>query len=228
LAVVVELFPPALAVNATDEAELRERATRLSAKDLQHLTANRENSAAFWCDWLAARATPWHTQRQVLMSHCAPRWQPWQERIDFQWATLDPDGFQPVAEVSPERRAALTAVARREWKDAFINFHAGESSVRAVRELVAVCRQNAIPVAFMVPPISPEFRAAFAPGVLTEAESYLRTVSKELAVPVFPAMTDMTEDEFMDGHHMLKHGAERYSRWLADTHINPWLAGGRP
>ncbi|MFO0823844.1 MAG: hypothetical protein U0792_12135 [Gemmataceae bacterium] len=43
-------------------------------------------------------------------------------------------------------------------------------------------------------------------------------------MPVFSPWQDGTEDEFMDGHHMLKHGAERYSRWLADTHLKPWLS----
>ncbi|MCE9564534.1 MAG: hypothetical protein K8U57_21050 [Planctomycetes bacterium] len=223
-AVVVELFPPALAVNGTDETELRDRAARLSATDLQHLSAD----GAFWQRWLAARAAPWHAQRQVMMSHWAARWQPWEERIDFQWTTLDAGGFQPVAEVTSERRAALTALAHREWKDAFTGFHAGKSSVRAVREFVALCRANAIPVAFVIPPISPAFRAKFALGVLTSAESFLLRMSNELEVRVFPALTDMTEDEFIDGHHMLKHGAERYSRWLAHTHINPWVEVGWP
>ena len=31
------------------------------------------------------------------------------------------------------------------------------------------------------------------------------------------------ESDFVDGHHMLQPAAARYSRWLADTHLNPWL-----
>ncbi|MBA4191939.1 MAG: hypothetical protein C0467_28500 [Planctomycetaceae bacterium] len=226
-AVVVELFPPALAVNGTDEAELRDRALRLSANDIEHLAPLCERPSELWHRWLLARAVPWHAHRQVLMNHWGTRWQPANERIDFQWTSLDANGFQATSEVSAERRELLTAVARREWADGFIGFHPGASSVRAVRELVAVCRARAIPVAFFVPPISPGFRAAFSPGVLATAESYLQSLCDELGVPVFPTTLDVTEDEFMDGHHMLKHGAERYSRWLADTHIKPWLAQSR-
>ncbi len=223
-AIIVDLFPPALAVNGTDANELRDRAARLSATDIRHVTAQGVNASGLWTRWLSARVAPWHVQRQVLMSHWAAKWQPWQQRIDFQWTSLDADGFQPITEVDAERRATLTAIAHREWADAFIGFRPGDSSVRAVRELVAVCRAKGIPVAFLVPPISPAFRAAFAPGVLARAEAYLFALSAELGVPVFPALLDVTEDEFMDGHHMLKHGAERYSRWLADTHLKPWLA----
>jgi hypothetical protein len=227
-AVVVELFPPALAVNRTDEAELRDRAARLSAMDLKHLTAYSEQPSELWRQWLSARAAPWHVQRQVLMSHWAARCQPWEERIDPQWTTVDADGFQPVSDVTPEQRETLTAITNRQWRDEFTGFHAGESSMHAVREFVALCRANAIPVAFVVPPISPNFRAAFSPGVLPKFERSLRNLARLLNVPVFPALPDMTEDEFMDGHHMLKHGAERYSSWLANTHIAPWLAGDCP
>lgn len=229
-AVVVELFPPALAVNATDEAELRARATRLSARDIQHLEPYSADLKQIRKSWFSARVAPWSAQRQVLMSHGAPSWQPWQQRIDFQWTSVERDGFQPVTEVREETRQSLTAAAHREWADAFIGFHPGDSSVRAVREIATVCRANAIPVAFFIPPISPAFRAKFAPGVLARAEAYLLTLSTELGVPVFPAMVDMNEDEFMDGHHMLKHGAQRYSRWVARTQIKPWLAnlGGNP
>jgi hypothetical protein len=28
----------------------------------------------------------------------------------------------------------------------------------------------------------------------------------------------------MDGIHLMRGGAEKYSRWLADNHLGPWLA----
>ncbi|VTU00390.1 Uncharacterized protein OS=Singulisphaera acidiphila (strain ATCC BAA-1392 / DSM 18658 / VKM B-2454 / MOB10) GN=Sinac_5817 PE=4 SV=1 [Gemmataceae bacterium] len=224
-AVVVELFPPGLAVNGPADGEFRDRVARLSAGDFRHLAPYLTAPGDLRGDWLRARAAPWLAQRQVLMSHWAPNWQPWDRRIDFQWDTLDPHGFQPIAGVSPEHRERAWARARREYRDAVIGFHPGAESSRAVRDLVAVCRERSVPVAFFVPPISPAFRESFAPGVLGAAEAHLLKLAGELGVPVFPAPRDTTEDEFMDGHHMLRHGAERYSRWLADTHLTPWLTG---
>ncbi len=222
-AVVVELFPPVMAVDGPADGEFRDRVARLSAGDFRRLDPYLAAPAALRGDWLRARANPWFAQRQVLMSHWVPNWQPWDRRIDFQWDTLDPHGFQPIAGVTPEYRERATAHARREYRDAFIGFHPGEVSHRAVRDLVAACRERSVPVAFFVPPVSPAFRAAFAPGVLDAAEGHLRGLAGELNVPVFSAPLDAREDEFMDGHHMLRHGAERYSRWLADTHLTPWL-----
>ncbi len=174
--------------------------------------------------WLGARVSPWFTQRQVLMSHWAPRWQPWKQRIDFQWDTVDADGFQPIGEVAPEVRATAIAHAKEEYVGAFAEFSPGAASVRAMRDLVVLCRRENIPVAFFIPPVSPRFRGSFAPGVYSLGEAHLLELARRLKVTVFPAPRDMTEDEFMDGHHMLRQGAEKYSRWFADNHLKPWLA----
>ena len=49
-------------------------------------------------------------------------------------------------------------------------------------------------------------------------------LTQELGVKVFPAPEHLVEDEFSDGYHLMRCGAENYSRWLADTHLKPWLA----
>jgi hypothetical protein len=158
------------------------------------------------------------------MSHWLPRWLTWQRRIEFLWELVDADGFQPVAAVSPEFRASSVAKARREYAHAFAAFRPGDASVRALADLVALCRAEGIAVAFFVPPVSPDFRRQFAPGVFEAGERYTVRLGREFGVEVFPALPAAGEDEFIDGHHPLRHGAERYSRWLADTHLGPWLA----
>jgi hypothetical protein len=85
-------------------------------------------------------------------------------------------------------------------------------------------------VAFVVPPVSPEFRSWFKPRAWAAADACLRNLADGLAVPVFPSPAGFAESEFVDGHHMLPPAAARYSRWLAETHLKPWLArkGGAP
>lgn len=52
-----------------------------------------------------------------------------------------------------------------------------------------------------------------------------QVVAEELGVPVFSAPeTGLVDGDFADPVHMLSHGAAKYSRWLADTHLKPWLA----
>jgi hypothetical protein len=166
------------------------------------------------------------------MNHWLPRWQPWSERFDHQWKSLEADGFQPIGQLPPATRARAWAHARHEYAAAFGAFWVGEPSVRAVRELVAECRARGIRVAFFLPPLSPAFRAEFAPGVFSQGEAAALDLARQLDVPVFPAPRDLAEEEFLDGHHPLRRGAERYSRWLADNYLRPWLSksgmGGPP
>ena len=51
-----------------------------------------------------------------------------------------------------------------------------------------------------------------------------RQLSAEKGVPIFPAPAHLSDDDFADGYHPLADGAAKYSRWLADNHLRPWLA----
>jgi hypothetical protein len=225
-AVVVEALPVWLVADGPAEKQFAETVTRLSAADLRHLASYCDDPAALRAKWLAARVAPWHEQRVVLMSHWLARWLPGRERLDFQWNATDADGFTPFPyeEPRPDIREAATEHARREYAGAFEWFRPGAVSVRALRDLVARCRAEGIPVAFAVPPVSPAFRGWFRPDVWAAADAELRSLARELGVELFPAFDGFAEEDFADGHHLLRGGAERYSRWLADTHLKPWLA----
>jgi hypothetical protein len=231
-AVVVELFPPNLMGTGPAERQFAGQEVTLSRADVERLATYWGDADAVRAAWRKARANPWFAQRQVLMNHWLPRWQPWSGRFDHQWTSLDADGFQPVGEVPAATRARAWAHARREYAAAFDAFRVGEPSARAVREMVRACRDRGIRVAFFLPPVSPAFRAEFAPGVFSQGEAAALDLARQLNVPVFPAPRDLAEGEFLDGHHLLRGGAERYSRWLADNYLRPWLAksgmGGAP
>jgi hypothetical protein len=230
-AVVVEMLPVRMAVDSPAEQQYREKAARLSAADLRHLAPFARDPAALRGPWLAARAAPWHAHRSVLLSHWRPRWVPWRERVDFHWTDMDADGFLPFPYDDPGRdtRDTATAHARREYAPWFHTFRPGGESVRAVRELVRVCRADGVQVAALVPPVSPMFRGWFDPAVWAAADAHLHDLAADLGVPVFPA-PDLPEADFADGHHLLRRGAGAYSRWLADAHLKPWLVanGGGP
>ena len=223
-AVLVEVLPATLAIDGPAEELLAQQTARLSAADLRHLAGYAADPGRLRRGWLTARLLPWQAQRLALMSHWLPRWLPWQARLDGTWDNMDADGFQPIPMPKPELRRTATELAFRQYRHAFDAYQPGESSFRAIGELVHACRADGIPLAFLLPPLSPAFRGAFLPGVYENGEAHLRRFADRLGVPVLPAPDDLHEDDFMDGHHMLSHGAERYSRWLADTHLKPWLA----
>jgi hypothetical protein len=224
-AIIVEAIPVWLGADGPAEEQLRDVGPRLSAGDLRRLTPYCADPAVLRWRWLEARMAPWHAQRVVLMSHWSPRWLPWGERIDSQWDGMEPDGFVPFPRqfASPEHRAMATAHARREYAGAFDGFRLADGSVRALRDLVARCRAEEIPIAFVEPPVSPIFRGWFHPGAWASGVERFQAFTHDLGVERFPPFEGLVDSDFIDGHHMLKHGAEQYSRWLADTHLKPWL-----
>lgn len=224
-AVVVEVLPAWLSANGSAEDQLREAAPRFSAGDLRRLAPYCADPNALRNRWAAARIAPWSAQRIVLMSHWAPRWLPWSERIDPQWNGMEPDGFVPFPNqfATPEFRVEATARARREYAAAFAGFRAGDASLRALADLIKRCRANGIAVAFAIPPVSPVFRSWFRPGVLQDGEAALRSFASNHGVEVFPTFEELEESAFVDGHHLLQSGAEKYSCWLARTHLTPWI-----
>ena len=42
---------------------------------------------------------------------------------------------------------------------------------------------------------------------------------------MFDASDGFAEEEFADGHHLLRSGAARFSRRLADEHLREWAKG---
>ena len=57
--------------------------------------------------------------------------------------------------------------------------------------------------------------------------AYITALSSEYGVPVFDSTDGFAEDEFADGHHLLRSGAVRFSRKLADEHLHDWLRSNR-
>ena len=98
------------------------------------------------------------------------------------------------------------------------------STVRASAVLIERCRAEGIPVAFVWAPTSPFVTGWLSPEGQHASADYAATLTREFGVPVFPPPDDLDDDDFADGSHLRPGAAERYSRWLADTHLKPWLA----
>jgi hypothetical protein len=226
--VLVELFPMALTADGPAERHLQEFAPTLAAADLRHLDPYCEDAAALRREWAANRAASWHALRLSLVSHWKPGWLPWPKRVNFQWEQLDPRGWTPfpIEDVSPERRAAGVAKARQEYADRLTGWRVGAASERALIDLVNRCRADGIGVAFYLTPEGPAFRSWYAPATRAAVDEYVERVRRDLA-PVFDATGGFAEDEFYDSHHLLRGGAARFSKRLADEHLKAWARKAR-
>ncbi len=227
-AVCIELHPITMARNDPPEARFADTATRLTHTDISRLQPYAEDTTALSRLWFTSRANPWHAQRLVVMSHIAPRWQPWQQRLDHQWRDTDAFGFTPHpdngAEFQRDKRFAKT---RAVYEQPLADLTVSEQTMRAYRDLVAECRAAGIRVAFYYTPEAASVRNWYSPRSLVTLAEFERMLTAELGCPVFAAPHTFAEDDFADGHHLLPAAATQFSRDFANQHLKPWLANGR-
>ncbi len=224
-ALVVELFPAILGADDPAKTRFAHSSAGLTLTDLRRLSSVTDRTI-LPVVWVESRLNPWYSFRLVLMSHANEDWLPWESRVSGVWRFLDSRGFYPYPgnpDAIASRRAARLEVTHRTHVGLVANLRVSELTLRSYRQLVADCRARGIPVAFYLSPESPTFRSWYTPQSRETLRAFCRCLSEELGCRVFEA-PDLVEDDFADGHHMLPTGAAKYSRWLAEAHLKPWLA----
>ncbi len=222
--VLVEILAPVLAGNSPAEKLLRP--VTLSHADLGRLEPFCDNPMSLRTEWAKARLVPWHSHRMFLMSHFAPRFQTWNARQDFMWRDMHRDGWlpYPFAVISADKRADGTEQARQQYIPYFPNFQVADRPRQAYRDLLALCRERKIPVAFFLMPESATFRSWYTPAARDGVQSYLRELGSE--APVFDGREWLPEESwYADGHHLMRFGAEKFSRRLGTEAVGPWIRG---
>jgi hypothetical protein len=138
---------------------------------------------------------------------------------------MDRYGFVPLLRqgMTPESREEVLQRALQRHAPSVAGRHVSEITRRAHRDLVDRCAAEGIPVAFVWTPESPRYREAHGRAGAEAVVEYTQFIRRELQTDVFPEPLHLEEDEFADGYHLLPAGAARYSRWLADMHLKPWL-----
>ncbi len=225
-AVLVQLSAVELVILGPAERQYTVWAPRLTATDLTTWEPFCKAPSAFRWPWVRARASAWTTYREAVVNDLLPKWQTKRQREDFVWETMDEYGFAPhPTEVMPEpRRLEMLHDARRKHNRGFMVFTPGPTTQPAFRSLVERCRSEGIPVAFYWTPESATYQSWYSPRSRAAIAGFEQSLREEFG-PVFPAPQGLlAESDFADGYHLLRGGAAKYSRWLADTHLKPWLA----
>ena len=90
-------------------------------------------------------------------------------------ATIDPaNGWYPQhVSVTPEERASLTDFALGQYHHEFTRFRVAPQPVRALRDLLALCRRNGIQAALVVPPEGTAFRDLYDPAAFPAIDGVL-------------------------------------------------------
>jgi hypothetical protein len=116
------------------------------------------------------------------------------------------------------------AAYRERFARTLANSSVAVSARRAYSLLIDHCRKDGIPVAVVWLPLAPLLTGWVNPELQHDCIEFTRELGRERGVPIFPPPDWLMDDDFAEGHHLLPQSAARYSRWLADTHLKPWLA----
>lgn len=225
---LVEVIPALLArddpPDAVGPAGGGVQPSELSAADLGRLAGECDDFPAYSRRWLAGRLAPWHTYRRPLLDHWAGEtFLPAERRRNFHWTELRPDGWAPFyrEDMSADERAGRTAAAREEYEPLLADYRPAPRPDRVYRRLIADARAAGCRVGLLVMPEAPVFRGWYPPGVWAESRRRVRGLAASTGADVCDAGDWLADDTlFADGHHLLGHGAERFSRrlgeWLRD------------
>jgi hypothetical protein len=174
--------------------------------------------------WDRATFSPAFTHRFKLLSRIMPSAVPWQLRYDW-GRTQDPNGWNPsdLLEVTAEQRAKGVESTVKEYRDVVKHNLPAGPAVDALRDTLALCRAQGIPVALVILPETTSFRAIYPPGVEEKIQRFLAELQAEFGCSLTDARQWLPDDAFLDGHHLLREGAVRFTdRFTAET-ILPFL-----
>ena len=199
---------------------------RLAYTDILRLQPYTKDAARFPTRWAAARLTAWSHLAEGIRSDTLPDWQPNSARRWYSWESMDCYGFVPYQSesVTSSRREKLLLAALQAHSRSVAGRPVSPITRCVHRDLVTRCTAEGIVVAFAWTPESSRYRGAYGPAGQESIDEYTRFITDELKVRVFPSPTHLEETDFVDGYHLLPSGAKKYSRWLAETHLKPWLA----
>ena len=109
------------------------------------------------------------------------------------------------------------------FHSAFGEFRLAERPARALADVLALCRREGIPVALLLMPEGPAFRAWYTPSMHAGLDAYLHDLSEQWGAPLIDARDWLGSDAFFDAHHLLPRGAAAFTERFRREALGPLL-----
>lgn len=223
-AVLVEIMPATLAYSGNTESFYHDSLVRLDRADLRRLAPYCASPDSFPARWFAARAIPWYSQRQLLLSHWQPTLLHWKQRIDFQWRLMDDRGWAkfPFDAIDDDFRRTQTALTLAQYRATLHDFAIAPIAERLLNDTVDLCRHAGIPLAFYLMPEAGEFRRMLPADRGKQLDEFLTAFAADRGVRIFDCSDWLNDASFSDGHHLLATGAREFSRRFGQDCLAGW------
>jgi hypothetical protein len=124
-----------------------------------------------------------------------------------------------ILDATGQRRAL--EFARRQYGAVLDHFHITAVADRALRELLALCREQGIAAMLVLMPEGTEFQSWYGPGARAEIDAYLASVSRDYHIPLVDARSWLPDNAFFDSHHLHPDGATAFTQHFAREMLKP-------
>ncbi|MFO0968242.1 MAG: DUF1574 family protein [Gemmataceae bacterium] len=102
-----------------------------------------------------------------------------------------------------------------------------EPSCGANRDILRLCQEHGIKVVVLLTPEGPAFRSWYSAPAERRLAEYCAGLEREFGVPIVSARDWLEERDFVDSHHVILPGAEKFTRRLGAEVLEP-LVQERP
>ncbi len=221
-ALLIEFWPAVYRGDGPYREDRRINAERLRSADLPIVDRFFTDPDATKERLRASRIFPaWHLRRELLIRSW-PDSMPWKDRNDGSWSTLDGWGWLPG-------RTNVTAEqVERGWPDVaafyaplYRDYSVAPVADRALRALLARCRELGIPATLIGLPESTRFRGLQPPEAIQLSEDYRLRIERECGVPFLDGRTWGRDAALPDGFHLMQDGAKEFTRKLTGQLVPP-------
>jgi hypothetical protein len=221
--IVLEVMPPFLSAEGTSMLT-----TVTESRDLPILRRYLDPTKLYG-RFLRARLVPCYQRRLYLCRDFLPALLPSDLDAlvgDFRFDALG--GYRPPRrdeDFTPRDIARQREVARSAYFAELQNFQIKPDADQALRETIALGQRRGARVVLLLAPEATTFRDWYAPAAKEELAAYCRDLGATYKVPVIDARDWLPDDDFFDGHHVFRRGADRFTHRLAAEVLQPLVAG---
>jgi hypothetical protein len=224
---LLEIFPPSLATIPGESVTYEDRF--LEGINLDWSELDRIGEYGIPAERLREQRqsvliSPWFSLRMRIVGRLRPTMLPYHLRYDWS-RSPDINGWNPLVfdNVSEELRAAGIKRTREEFGYLLEHATLNEGAVRAFREMLTAIHKEGIPVAIVRMPDGTNLRDLHPPLMNARFDRFLNDLTAEYGCRVYDTREWMADDAFMDGTHLLRKGAEAYTRRLVREAIEPFV-----
>ncbi len=212
----LEYWPPFMHADEQWNEWQRVAVDRLSPRDLPWVQDYFDDPAGIGRQVWRQHYAAWWASRLRLMHLVAPEWLPRPHRQDWTWKDVDGWGWKPppVWPDAAAARARLLPQCQAIYEPLLQRFTPDPRAEQALRHAVRRLQKQGVRVGLIVLPESAQFQRWYPQHVQVQVQQQLTALCGEEGVPLLDTRDWMEEEDFIDGFHLTRPAAARYTQRL--------------